>query len=153
MRNRPTPWFLAYVLLLTSCDKIYFARLDVGPPSSTQVAVAPLSQSERERAIAAFRTTANELGLSCAPAKYPIITGSYDTTQYALSSCRVEGTFTQVQLADSASHVTVEVHQIGGMSEPGMFRRCRRRFTEALQAAFPGGRVRVRYPYHWGRDE
>jgi hypothetical protein len=138
-------------LALTACDKVYFARIDAGPYSPAQVGIAPLVPAERERAVSVFRATAKDLGLSCAPAKYPIITDSYDLSQYQLSSCSAEGDFTQVQLADSPDHVSVEIHKIGGVGEPASFRRYRTKFAEAFGAAFPRGRVTVRYPYHWGR--
>jgi hypothetical protein len=139
------------VLALTACDKVYFVRIDAGPYSPAQVSVAPLAPDERERAVSVFRATAKELGLSCAPAKYPIVTDSYDVSQYQLFSCSGEGDFTQVQLADSLTHVSVEIQKICGLGEPASFRRYRTRFAEAFGAAFPTGRVTVRYPYDWGR--
>ena len=148
MRARPTA-VLAASLLITACDKVYFARIDVGPYAS-QVGIVALGPADHERALAIFRATARELGLSCIPAKYPIITDSYSPHEYQLSSCTLEGDFTQVQLADSPTHVSIEVHKIGGLGEPAFFKKCRTRFAEGYGAAFPSDRVTVRYPYRWG---
>jgi hypothetical protein len=138
-------------MTLAGCDKVYLARVDVGSHAPSQVAVSTLSPAERDRAVSTFLTTATELGLRCSPSEYSIISDSYDPSLYELTSCQAEGQFTRVQLAAASDHVTVEVHQIGGMSEPAFFKRCRTRFAEALQVALPSGRVRVQYPYHWGR--
>jgi hypothetical protein len=135
------------VLALAGCDKVYFAHIDVGSPDAT---VGPLSPDERDTASAIFRATATELGLHCAPTKYSIIMDSYNPSVYELHSCRAEGQFTDVQLAQASDHLTVEVHQIAGLSEPAFFAQCRSRFVDALQAGVPSQRVRVQYPYHWG---
>ena len=152
MKLRRTAALLVAVVALAGCDKVYFARIDVGTPASSQVTVASLNPAERERAVSVFRATANELGLYCTPTKYPIITGSYDGSRYEFSRCLAEG-HPLVQLAEASDHVTVEVQQIsGGIGEPEVFKKVRTRFAESLQGAFPSGRVTVQYPYRWERD-
>jgi hypothetical protein len=152
MKLRQAAALTVAVLTLAGCDKVYFARIDVGTPATSQTPVVSLSPAERERAVSVFRATANELGLRCTPTKYPIITGSYDRSRYQFSWCQAEG-HPLVQLAEASDHVTVEVEQItGGIGEPERFKKIRTRLAQSLQGAFPGGRVTVLYPYHWQRD-
>ena len=144
------PFVFAAIVALAACDKVYFARVDAGPYSPSQVGIAPLDPAERARAVSVFHAVAKELSLTCVPAKYPLITDSYDLAQYQLSLCSAEGDYTQVQLADSPAHVSVEIHKIGGgFGEPAVFRRYRTRFAEAFGTAFPSKRVTFRYPYNW----
>ena len=139
-------------LTLAGCDRVYFARIDVGTPAASQASVVSLSPAERERAVSVFRATADELGLRCTPTKYPIITGSYDRSRYQFSWCRSEGP-PLVQLAEASDHVTVEVEQVtGGIGEPERFKNVLNRLAQSLQGAFPSGRVAIQYPYHWQRD-
>ena len=77
---------------------------------------------------------------------------SYDESRYRFQSCGVREHYTRVQLADSREHVAVEIHEIGGISEPSWFSKCRSQFTTAFESGFPKGRVKVRYPYDWGRQ-
>jgi hypothetical protein len=137
---------------VVACDKVYHARVDVGPYGSAQTTASPLAPNEHDQAVAVFQATATELGLRCTPEKYPIITDSYDSAHYRLMSCRAENDFTRVQLADSATHVSVEVYKIGGIGEPPFFKTCRTRFAAALGGALPRGKVTVRYPYRRGRE-
>jgi hypothetical protein len=108
-----------------------------------------LTPAERDRAVAIFRATASELGFRCTPTSYSIITDSYDPSPYERSSCRAEGHFTEVQLAQASDHLTVEVHQIGGISEPSFFKQCRIRFRTRSKRV-PRGRVKTYYPHRWG---
>ena len=150
MSLRRRALLFGFAIGLASCDKVHFARIDVGTPLASR-ATSPLTAAEKDRAVSAFRTTATGLGLRCSPSKYPMITGSYDSSLYRLTLCEAEGEFTAIQLAEASDHVTVEIHQIGGLGEPAFFRRCRTRLAEALEAALPQGRVQVQYPYRWGR--
>lgn len=150
MRVRTAVFLTSCVLFLAACDKVYFARIDVGPYRSTEAGIPPLTSAEREHAASVFRATAGELGLRCTPNKYPEVTDSYDLSRYRLARCRAEGHFTTVQFAESPTHVSVEIHEIGGIGEPTFFRKCRTRLTEAFAGAFPSNRLTVRYPYHWG---
>jgi hypothetical protein len=152
MRARRTI-LLTASLFVAGCDKVYFARIDAGSDRTSRVEGWALTPEERARIVDVFQATASELGLHCAPSKYPIITGTYDSAEYQLSWCSAEGDYTKVQLADSASHVTVEIHKIGGVTEPTFFRTCRQRLGEALVKAVPHGKVTVRYPYRWGSQE
>jgi hypothetical protein len=132
-------------LSAAACDKVYHARIDVGPAPGATSGAPALTPEERERAVAIFSSVASRLGLSCGPGKYPLITGSHDEMPYRLTECDKE--HTQVQLAVAAAHVSVEVHKISGFTEPAVFRECRMQFAEALVKAFPSGLVTVRYPY------
>jgi hypothetical protein len=132
-------------LSAVACDKVYHARIDVGPAPGATPSVQALSPEERERAVSIFSSVASRLGLSCGPGKYPIISGSYDEMQYQLTECDKD--HTQVQLAVAAGHVSVEVHKISGFAEPPVFRECRMQFAEAFGKAFSSPRVTVRYPY------
>src|SRR6266540_5609811 len=101
-----------FCALLAGCDKAYMSRIDLGkPPSSPGV---PLTDTDRDRAVALFKATAMDLGLRCEPTPYTIITDSYDRSRYRFLSCRAPDQYTDVQLAVDADHVTVEIHQIGG---------------------------------------
>jgi hypothetical protein len=141
------------LLGIVACDKVYHARVDVGPYGSAQTTVTPLTPGERDQAVAMFQTTASELGLRCKAEKYPIIIHSYDPLKYRLTSCWSETDLTQVQLADSATHVSVEVYKVaGGIGEPSVFKTCRTRFAAALGGALPRDKVTVRYPYRRGRE-
>ena len=152
-RSEAAPVLLS-LAALAGCDKVYFARIDLGPSSGTQIAVEPLTPAEHDRAVAAFRIVAGDLGLHCEGTKDPIITDSYALPPYQLSACRATNQYTEVQLADSPNHVAVEIHQIGGLSEPPFFHACRNRISERMRATLPAQRVTVRYPYHWGsRDD
>ena len=145
---------LLSLVALAGCDTVYFARIDLGPPLGSKVSAEPLTPAQHDQAVSAFRAVAADLGLRCEPTKYSIITDSYGTPPYQLSACRAQGQYTQIQLADSPNHVAVEIHQIGGNSEPSFFRECRARITERMRAALPPRQVTIRYPYHWGsRDE
>jgi len=129
MKLRRAAALTVAVLALAGCDKVYFARIDVGTPATSQAPVVSLSPAERERAVSVFRATANELGLRCTPTKYPIITGSYDRSRYQFSWCRADG-HPLVQLAEAGDHVTVEVEQItGGIGEPEHFKKIRTRLA------------------------
>ena len=150
MTTRRGALLIVAVLSLASCDKVYFAHIDVGSRPSSKVTAVALTAVERDRAVAIVWAVASELGLHCAPTKYSIITDSYDPSVYRLSACRAEGQFTQVQLAEADDHLIVEVHQVSGMAEPTFFRHCRTRFAEALRAGLPRGSVRIQYPSHWG---
>jgi hypothetical protein len=128
-----------------ACDKVYHARIDVGPFSAEAKGAAPLTAQEREQAVSVFSSVAHRLGLSCRPGEFPIVSGSYDEAQYRLTEC--DKAYTQVQLAVASGHVSVEIFKIGGMGEPPVFRDCRTQLADALVNALPKGRVTVRYPY------
>ncbi len=138
---------LAAATLASACDKVYHARFDVGPYAPGGEAAAALRAEERDRAVAAFHAASKDLELQCEPTPYPLISRSYDTARYSLVECRSERYYTTVQLALSAEHLSVEVHEVGGMSEPVGFRRCRTGLADALVRALGAERVHVRYPY------
>src|SRR5262245_24309599 len=98
MRARRT-MLLAASLLVAGCDKVYFARIDAGSDGTSRVEASALTPAERVRILGVFQATASELGLRCAPSKYPVITGTYDSSEYQLSWCNAEGDYTRVQLA------------------------------------------------------
>jgi hypothetical protein len=139
---------------LVGCDKVYFARIDIGAQPTTRGSVSPLTPAEHDQAVATFKAVAADLKLQCETTTYSIITDSYPAPPYQLTACREKDQYTRIQLADSPAHVAVEVHQLGGLSEPSFFRECRSRLSDRMRAAFPAQRVTIRYPYHWsGRDE
>ncbi len=144
---------LLAILLLAGCDKVYFARIDIGRPASqsSEVPGRPLglSPAEQERVVAVFFSTARELSLTCNPTEFTFVLDSYDRAQYRLTSCSRRGEYTQLQLAVATQHVTVELYQVSGFTEPLFFRQCRLRFAERLAVAVGSDRLVVRYPYHW----
>src|SRR5947209_7057568 len=88
----------AMALLISGCDAIYFVRLDLGshPAGETTPGARPLTPEERDSAVTVFLSAAKELGLSCHPDPYPIISGSYDKSLYRLTACGVENEFTRI---------------------------------------------------------
>lgn len=128
-----------------ACDVVYHARIDIGPVSAAATEVPALTSEERERAVSVFSSVADRLDLRCRPGKYPLISGSYSEAEYQLTECKKD--HTKIQLAVASGHVSVEVHNIGGMDESPVFRESRTQLAEALANALPRGRVTVRYPY------
>jgi hypothetical protein len=137
-------------MLMWACDKVYFARVDVGPQATASINATPLSVAERELAANAFSAAASDLGLHCVPASGPMIARSFDPSEYRLSLCRAEGEYAMVQLAVSDKHLAVEIQQVSSLHEPPFFRKCQTRISKRLTDALPRGRVSVRYPYRWG---
>jgi hypothetical protein len=74
-----------------ACDKVYHARIDVGPFSAEAKGAAPLTAQEREQAVSVFSSVAHRLGLSCRPGEFPIVSGSYDEAQYRLTERMRQG--------------------------------------------------------------
>lgn len=154
MRRRGRAVFAAMSLtVLGACDKVYFARMDIGAPLAARGSASSLTPAEHDKAVASFMAAAADLRLQCEPTAYSIIMDSYSTPPYRLTACRKKDQYTQVQLADSPTHVAIEVHQIAGLSEPPFFQECRSHISDQMRAAFPAERVTTRYPYRWGERD
>ena len=138
--------------LCSGCDCVYFARIDVGPYDQVMGTIPPLTTAEVEQCVAAFTIAAKELGLDCQEGEYPIIRGSYPANVYRLTECRKQDDYTQIQLAVADHHLSVEMQDISGSTEPAEFRQYRLKFSERLRAVCGDERVTVRYPYDWGGD-